>query len=184
MEQIYLSRRNLLILLSKLDRKAMGEETACAIIKNDNSHPKYPQTMQQIKVVAVEDDEYYTDRNAGQMHMADEENSVDPLRDPRRIAEIRERTSAPIMECKKALFSCDGDVEKAIALLMDPIRWYVGKLFCRTTSSPISKYKCTVCDDSGLAEGLDTYGGSSTFETCDCQNQKKYSHDERGWEPN
>lgn len=70
--RVYLSRRNLLVLLSKLDRKAAGEQTACTIVKNDNVHPKYPQTMKSIEVIAVEDDEYYIDRNAGQMHYKDE----------------------------------------------------------------------------------------------------------------
>lgn len=69
--RVYLSRRNLLVLLSKLDRKAAGEETACMIAKNDNTHAKYPQTMARIEVCAVEDDEYYTHRNPGMMHPAD-----------------------------------------------------------------------------------------------------------------
>ena len=71
-EQIYLSRRNLLTLLSKLDRKAAGEETQCTLIKRDNMHPKYPQTMEAIIVTALEDDEYYGNRPAGAIHPADE----------------------------------------------------------------------------------------------------------------
>ena len=70
--KIYLSRRNLLTLLSKLDRKAQGELTACTIVKRDNQHPIYPQTMKEIDVIAVEDDEYYTDRVAGYVHPRDE----------------------------------------------------------------------------------------------------------------
>lgn len=52
--KVYLTRRNLLTLLSKLDRKRKGEKTACTIVKNDNLHEKYPQTMKTLSVVAVE----------------------------------------------------------------------------------------------------------------------------------
>lgn len=70
--QVYLSRRNLLALLSKLDRVRDGDVSACAIIKNDQSNPKYPQSMASICVTAVEDADYYHDRNAGAMHPSDE----------------------------------------------------------------------------------------------------------------
>lgn len=63
--QVYLSRRNLLTLLSKLDRKKNGEATYCTIVKNDNEHPKYPCSEPDIAITAVEDDEYYTYREAG-----------------------------------------------------------------------------------------------------------------------
>ena len=69
---VYLSRRNLLTLLSKLDRKALGEDTRCTIQKADNAHPVYPQTMKAINVIAVEDEEYYTHRQAGVVHPGDE----------------------------------------------------------------------------------------------------------------
>lgn len=69
--RVYLSRRNLLTLLSKLDRQAAGEDTACTLIKNDNGHTKYPQTMASIDVVAVEDDEYYSSRKPGAVHPED-----------------------------------------------------------------------------------------------------------------
>jgi hypothetical protein len=72
MEIVYLSRRNLLTLLSKLDRKANGEETQCTLIKRDNVHPKYPQTMESISIVALEDEEYYTERKAGPVSSLDE----------------------------------------------------------------------------------------------------------------
>lgn len=72
MHQIYLSRRNLVVLLSKLDRKAAGEETACTITKFDNVHPVYPQTMVECAVTAVEDEEYYVERKPGVMHPKDE----------------------------------------------------------------------------------------------------------------
>lgn len=76
MEQIYLTRRNLLTLLSKLDRKKQGETTACTLIKCDHVHPQYPQTMQQCSVTALEDAEYYTDRPAGEVHPLDTPVSV------------------------------------------------------------------------------------------------------------
>ena len=70
--RIFLSRRNLLTLLSKLDRAARGEETQCAIYKTDNQHPRFAQTMSRIRVTAVEDHEYYTQRSPGPMHPADD----------------------------------------------------------------------------------------------------------------
>lgn len=71
-ERVYLTRRNLLTLLSKLDRQAAGDVTMCTIVKYDNVHSKYPQTMDAIEVVAVEDADYYTDRDPGGMHPLDE----------------------------------------------------------------------------------------------------------------
>jgi len=70
--RVYLTRRNLLTLLSKLDRKAAGESTSCTIEKRDNLHPVYPQSMPSISVVAVEDAEYYAGREAGIVHPSDE----------------------------------------------------------------------------------------------------------------
>lgn len=70
MEQVYLSRRNLLTLLSKLDRRAAGEKTHCTIIKSDTEHPVYP-SSDVITVTAVEDSEYYTDRLPGEVLPAD-----------------------------------------------------------------------------------------------------------------
>lgn len=69
---VYLSRRNLLVLLSKLDRKAAGEDTRCTIEKCDNVHPIYPQTMKTIDIIAVEDADYYITRQPGQVHFKDE----------------------------------------------------------------------------------------------------------------
>lgn len=71
MTTVYLSRRNLLSLLSKLDRRALGEETQCTLIKNDTIHPKYPCTEVTI-VIAVENSEYYSDREPGIVHPKDE----------------------------------------------------------------------------------------------------------------
>jgi len=63
--RVYLSRKNLCDLLSKLNRRAEGEVTACTLIKRDNKHPRYPQTMKEIEVVAVEDYDYYSHREPG-----------------------------------------------------------------------------------------------------------------------
>ena len=72
--KVFLSRRNLLVLLSKLDRRAGGDATACTIIKYRGSSPENQQTMAAIEVVAVEDAEYYEsqERAAGDMHPLDE----------------------------------------------------------------------------------------------------------------
>ena len=35
------------------------------------------------------------------------------------VKELRERTSAGMMDCKKALTECDGDMEKAITWLRE-----------------------------------------------------------------
>jgi hypothetical protein len=72
--RVYLSRRNLFTLLSKLDRRIAGQQTECTLVKNDNAHPVYPQTMKSIEVVAVEDEEYYKKRDAGIVHDADTPN--------------------------------------------------------------------------------------------------------------
>jgi hypothetical protein len=72
MDQVFLSRKNLLTLLSKLDRKKNGEGTLCSIIKSDNVNIKFPQTMENIVIMAVEDEEYYTgDRFPGEVHPSD-----------------------------------------------------------------------------------------------------------------
>lgn len=71
MQRVYLTRRNLLALLSKLDRVKAGEQSQRTIVKQDTTHPKYP-TTDVIVVTALEDGEYYSDREAGKMHPADE----------------------------------------------------------------------------------------------------------------
>ena len=71
METVYLSRRNLLTLLSKLDRAARGDVTSRGIVKSDCVHQKYPQSMPQIIVIAVEDEDYYTNRRPGEVHPLD-----------------------------------------------------------------------------------------------------------------
>ena len=79
-QKIYLSRRNLEALLSKLDRDAQGEETACSIIKVKQPSPSYQQTMAEVMVIAVQDEEYYgaQGRPAGIMHPAEEEKLQKP----------------------------------------------------------------------------------------------------------
>lgn len=77
---IYLSRRNLEALLSKLNRCSNGEETQCAIIKVQQASSAYRQTMREILVVAVGDEEYYASqaRPAGEMHPLDEASLTVP----------------------------------------------------------------------------------------------------------
>ena len=72
--RLFLSRRNLLVLLSKLDRVKNGGESACTIIKRDDTHKKYPQSHPSIVITAVEDEEYYSDRGPGLMHPKDVPN--------------------------------------------------------------------------------------------------------------
>jgi hypothetical protein len=72
-ERIYLSKRNLLTLLAKLERFEEGEETKCAIIKYANPLDPYCNTMDQIMVVAIPDEKFYTNREPGRMHSKDEE---------------------------------------------------------------------------------------------------------------
>lgn len=74
MHKIYLSRRNLVTLLNKLDRQKEGGITHCTIIKRDDSHPLYPQSIPEIEVAAVEDDEYYSERSPGAIHPLDTPN--------------------------------------------------------------------------------------------------------------
>ena len=72
MNQVYLSRRNLLTLLSKLDRVKAGEVSTCMIIKHDNLHPTMPCNPVPIMIIAVEDADYYIDRSPGIVHPKDE----------------------------------------------------------------------------------------------------------------
>lgn len=70
MQQVYLTRRNLLALISKLDRAAQGELTKRTIVKRDTVHPIYP-CSDEIFVTAVEDEDYYIDREPGTINPAD-----------------------------------------------------------------------------------------------------------------
>jgi len=67
METIYLSRRNLLNLLEKLDHVKQGGSSYCGIIKGDTKHPTHPASTGPVWVFAVEDENYYTDREPGVM---------------------------------------------------------------------------------------------------------------------
>lgn len=62
MDRVILSRRNLLTLLSKLDRHKAGEATARTLVKAD----------QDVAVTAIEDEEYYVDRTPGAVHPSDD----------------------------------------------------------------------------------------------------------------
>lgn len=72
MAQLYLSRRNLLTLLNKLDRQAAGGETACTIIKYKVPGDPFMQSLAEVRVTAVEDEAYYAARLPGPMHPLDE----------------------------------------------------------------------------------------------------------------
>lgn len=54
---IYLSKRNVEALLSKLNRRQAGEETACAIVKHaqDDDDCAFNQSLPEVLVTAVED---------------------------------------------------------------------------------------------------------------------------------
>jgi len=72
MKHLYLSRRNLLTLLSKLDRLEVGEETACSIIKHANPTDPYCNTIDAIMITAIPDELFYTNREPGEMHPSEE----------------------------------------------------------------------------------------------------------------
>ena len=74
MEQLFLSRRNLQTLLNKLDRVAGGDSSECSLLKYKNPDDPFVQTIDEVKVTAVEDDVYYTTRPAGIVHPADDPN--------------------------------------------------------------------------------------------------------------
>lgn len=63
--KVYLSRRNLEVLLSKLDRVKAGEHSFCEIWKRDDEHPTMP--SDHTRIIAVEDKDYYFDREPGAM---------------------------------------------------------------------------------------------------------------------
>ena len=73
---VYLSKRNLLTLLSKLDRFEKGEETKCAIIKYANPLDTYclrmESSVEEVMVIAIPDDKYYVGRGAGEVHPEDD----------------------------------------------------------------------------------------------------------------
>ena len=73
-DRIYLSKRNLLTLLSKLERFEAGDDTACAIVKCANPLDPYCNTINEILVVAVPDEKFYINRKPGNIHPLDEAN--------------------------------------------------------------------------------------------------------------
>lgn len=100
---VYLSERNLAALLSKLDRRAAGEATACTIVKRrqdpdvpfnqsideieviaeedeDWAGPTYSFTVYNTHVIAVDNETYYAAqrRPAGEMVDADEQRLAKP----------------------------------------------------------------------------------------------------------
>lgn len=70
---VYLSKRNLLTLLSKLERQEQGHTTQCTLVKYQASGVEYQQTMDSINVIAVADDVYYASqqRSPGIVHPLD-----------------------------------------------------------------------------------------------------------------
>ena len=67
---IFLTRRPLLTLLSKLDRRARGGPSFCTILKQDTDHPTHPVPFP-VLITAIEDANYYTDRPPGEIHPSD-----------------------------------------------------------------------------------------------------------------
>jgi len=87
-QTIYITRRNIKTLLSKLNRAEAGEPTACTVIKRDTEHATYPCSCEAMLtaltavdrvplgidgaiIYALEDDEYYVDREPGPVHHRD-----------------------------------------------------------------------------------------------------------------
>ena len=67
---LYLSERNLRVLLSKLERFKKGEKTRCAIVKYKNVLDPYCMSIaseREVMVVAIPDSSYYVNRPAGEM---------------------------------------------------------------------------------------------------------------------
>jgi hypothetical protein len=71
--RVYLSRRNLLTLLAKLDRKAAGDVTHRTLIKHRVEGDPYVQDLDAVVITAVDDDSYYATRDPGTVHPAEEE---------------------------------------------------------------------------------------------------------------
>ena len=90
MQTVYVTRRNLLTLLAKLDRAKAGEFTTRTLIKRDTVHPVYPCT-DVIELIALEDEQYYTDREAGEIKPVDEETiKNNPTVAPANLAALNE----------------------------------------------------------------------------------------------
>lgn len=72
--RIYLSKRNLLTLLSKVERFERGEETKCSLIKYKNELDPYCLEIgsDSVMVIAIPDEKYYAGREAGPVHVKDD----------------------------------------------------------------------------------------------------------------
>lgn len=68
MEQVFLSRKNLITLLEKLDKKKSGIPDSCTIIKHDGQGPNINQTMPICAITAVEDIDYYYEGIPGKIN--------------------------------------------------------------------------------------------------------------------
>ena len=58
------------------------------------------------------------------------------------VAELRGKTDAPMMECKKALTEADGDMAKAEELLRVKLGSKAGKAAARVTAEEIGRASC------------------------------------------
>lgn len=70
MEKIYLSNRDINTLLQKLDSVRDGEHSSCTIVKNDVSHPVFPQTLRRISVMAAETEDRYLQGVSPRLHLS------------------------------------------------------------------------------------------------------------------
>ena len=69
------------------------------------------------------------------------------------VKELRERTGAGMMDCKKALVSCDGDMDKAIDFLREKGLAAAAKKQSRIAAEGIvDSYVCTKCMTGALVE--------------------------------
>lgn len=79
---LYLSKRNLLTLLSKLERLSLGENTQCSIIKFANDKDPYSLFIgheKSIAVVGIPDEDYYINREPGEVHPKDTPSNEESL---------------------------------------------------------------------------------------------------------
>lgn len=70
MEKIYLSKRDIMNLLGKLDSVRDGAVSTCTIIKNDVAHPVYPQSLRRIAVMATEVEDRYLPGVSPRLHVS------------------------------------------------------------------------------------------------------------------
>ena len=93
---VYLTRRNLYALLSQLDKKETG-----LLLKHDNKHPNFSQSHPIIRIVALEDKDYYTDRNPGLMITPGVEEQIQKYQEIHKKNEEMERPQALSTEDKR-----------------------------------------------------------------------------------